>query len=370
MADLSTADLEALKIFGQEFLRRVFAEMEPSEIREWALKQLGKVEKTAQDAQLLWEDTFEYYDAVLEDRARRSLLPADERREFRFPWASWNSRIDSPDEADMLIMVAAAPGTGKTIWGEMAAEYAAQQGLRGIFAHWELNKKVMMDRRAVRHTRVPRTQFRQGILTPAQIANLDEDITKTDGKGLGEWVALSRELRTKLNDANTRMRQWRGSVNYWHTTGWDVDRFCAQVKAVDAEEKLDYVVVDYFGKIAISPRQLKVYGQNTGLIEVDTVEQLKQLAESIHVPVLVLTQLTKGGRAKPDGIDATDIRGRGELTERANLVALLQLVETEGLPDQIKVNVAKNTLGSVGTWSQIRLPQWFMIADIEEQSWG
>ena len=36
-------------------------------------------------------------------------------------------------------------------------------------------------------------------------------------------------------------------------------------------------------------------------------------------------------------MDSTDIRGRGELTERANIVALLQLIETDGLPDQITV---------------------------------
>lgn len=372
MAESAELELEMLKLFGQEFLKRVFSEVDPSDIRAWALKQLGKADVlNAKNVLMAWEDTFEFYDSVLEQRAARSLLPADERREFKFPWESWNSRIDSPDEADMLVMLSAAPGTGKTIWGEMVAERNAQEGLFGVFAHWELNGKVMLDRRAVRHTRVPRAQFRQGILTPAQIANLDEDGggAVANSKGLGEWILLSKELRTKLNEANTRMRLWKGGVDYWHTTGWDVDLFVREVKAADAERKLDYVIVDYFGKIGISPRQTKIYGQNTGLIEVDTIEQLKQLAESIHVPVVVLTQLTKGGRSKPEGVDSTDIRGRGELTERANIVALLQLIETDGLPDQIKVNVAKNTLGATGTWNQIRLPQWFMIADIEEQSW-
>lgn len=368
MADWGNEELEVLKVFGQEFLKRVFAEIDPNEIRGWALKQLGKADVlNAKNVLMAWEDTFGFYDDVLEKRAARSLLPADERREFKFPWDSWNSRIDSPDEADMLIMLSAAPGTGKTIWGEMVAERNAQEGLYGVFAHWELNSKVMLDRRAVRHTHVPRAQFRQGILTPAQIESLSEDQTNPKATGLGDWIELSRDLRGKLNEANARMRRWTGGVDYWHTTGWDVDMFTREVIAADAERRLDFVIVDYFGKIGISQRQTKIYGQNTGLIEVDTIEQLKQLAEKIHTPVVVLTQLTKGGRSKPEGMDSTDIRGRGELTERANIVALLQLIEVDGLPDQIKVIVAKNTLGATGSWNQIRIPQWFLITDIEEQ---
>ena len=368
MADWGGEELEVLKLFGQELLKRVFAETDPADIRQWALRQLGKAESvSAKSVLLAWEDTFEFYDDVLKQRAARSLLPVDQRREFKFPWQSWNSRIDSPDEADMLIMISAAPGTGKTIWGEMVAEENAKQGLYGVFAHWELNSKVMMDRRAVRQTMVPRAQFRQGILTPEQIASLDEETASRDG--LGEWILLSKELREKLNAANTRMRLWSGGVDYWHTSGWDVDLFCREVRAADEERKLDYVIVDYFGKIGISQRQSKIFGQNIGLIEVDIIESLKQLAEEIHVPVVVLTQLTKGGRNKPDGADSTDIRGRGELTERANIVALLQLIKTEGLPDQIKINMDKNTLGATGSWNQIRIPQWFMITDIDEQHW-
>ena len=48
MAD--SAELDNLKLFGQEFLKRVYAEVDPNEIKGWALKQLGKADVNAAKA--------------------------------------------------------------------------------------------------------------------------------------------------------------------------------------------------------------------------------------------------------------------------------------------------------------------------------
>lgn len=371
--------LEVLTLL-QEGMRRIYGDEDAALVLDWLHSQSGKPPNTAEDV-LRFGESFAFYDAELEKRAARSLLPPDERRVFTFPWKNWSTRIDTPDEG-MLILVGAKPGAGKTILAEMIGEHNASQGLRGALFNFELNKVVMLDRRAVRHIREPRWMFKRGVLTPHQLEQLAEFtppwMNPDDRKGLGDWQLLSRRLRDALNEANARMKAWVGGLDYWSTPGWDVDRLVATARAEHAANPLGFLIVDYLEKIQPSARQRKIYGVNFTEREADTVEQLKILAEQLKIPIVMLSQLNKAGRAKDaSDFDGTEIKGSGAKTERSNIVVLIsvdKLPEAEdgaeppdpalgaGVP--LTVAIAKNTMGGEGVFKMFRDGARFTIHDL------
>jgi hypothetical protein len=280
----------------------------------------------------------------------------------------------------MLILVGAKPGAGKTIIAEMIGEHNASQGLRGALFNFELNPTVMLDRRAVRHAQYDRRSFKQGLLTEAQIAQLDEEtplwVKPEDRQGLGDWQKLSRQLRKALDEANARMKGWAGAIDYWFTPGWDIDKLCATIYAEHMQNPYNLVAVDYLEKIQPSARQRKLFGTNKLDREEDNVEQLKTLAEKLRIPLLVLSQLSKAGRAKnAEDMDGTEVRGAGAKTERSNINVLFSIDKgDDAVPDpsikdgvMLSVAITKNTMGSCGTFRMFRNGARFTIHDTTKQ---
>lgn len=378
-----SAEHEQLLALAQEFMRRIYAEDEPASIREWLSGRVTAASPREINAVLSWIESFPFYDKVLEERAERSMLPPDQRREFVWPYKSWRDMMDSPDEG-MLVLVAAGPGTGKTIIAEMMEEANAKAGAHGNFYHAELSHKVMMDRRAVRHMygHVQRRTLKRGLLTEEQIARLSEDISQhPEGSDGLDWINLSREVRQWLTEANRIMQSWLGSVDYVHSPGWTVDQYVEHIRGDFERRKgtdrpLTYVIIDYLGKIVPSTRQQKMYGVNTNARDADTVEQLKSLAEQLGIPIIILDQLNKAGRgADLADLDGTQVRGAGEKTEKINVGIILDLVRDEdtGEPtEDLRVKIFKNTMGTEGVINMKRRAEAFTILDIEqvELTWG
>lgn len=378
-----TAEHEIHLTMAQEWIRRIYAGDPIDEIQKWLTGRLTTAKPQEVNAVLSWAESFPFYDQVLTERAERSMQPLSKRLEFQWPYASWRRLIDTPDEG-ILVSVAAAPGTGKTIIAEMMGEGNARFGSHGSLFHLELNKKIMMDRRAVRQTyaHVDRRLLKRGLLTDEQIARLDEDFYVRMGKEDGlSWVDLSRDARQMLNEANERMQAWPGSVDYVHCPGWSVNQIeeyalAEQERRKDTDAPLTYIIIDYFGKIAATGQQLKMYGTNIYARDADTIERLKTLAEKMSIPVVILDQLSKAGRQTDlADFDGTQIRSAGEKTERINVGIMVSLTRDEdtGEPtEELRVKVYKNTMGSEGVITMRRKPEAFTILDIEptELTWG
>ena len=374
---------EQLLILGQELIRRVYADDDPAAIRAWLRGRVEAAAPTVVDATLLWKDSFDFYDEVLKLRAERSMLPPEKRREFILPYKSWRAMIDDPD-GGQLFLLAAPPGTGKTIVAEMTGEANAKAGADGLFFHAELSKAVMMDRRAVRgvYGHVDRRTFKRGLLTEEQIARLSEDVAQhPEGSDGLDWVTLSRTARQLLNEANARMKAWSGSVDYVHSPGWTVDQYVEHIRGEyerrkDTDRALNFVIIDYLGKIVPSVRQQKMFGTNVYARDADTVEQLKSLAEQLNIPIFILDQLNKAGRsADLADLDGTQIRGAGEKTEKINLGIILDLERDEntGEPtENLRAKIFKNTMGVEGVIMMKRHAAAFTILDVQQVSleWG
>ncbi|MCP5016944.1 MAG: hypothetical protein GY938_17000 [Ketobacter sp.] len=337
------AETEKYLILAQELMRRVYADVSSDEIHTWLQSQLGKVAAHGNEAAALeWLQSFPYYDDILSKRTERANLPASERRELTWPWATWNKMID-PFEPGLLAVIAAGDGMGKTIYCEELAEHWAKAGLKVAFVHFELNRSIMLDRRASRHARIERRELKKG--------------------------PFNQALYDKWNAARNILKQYPGEITYWHTPGWSFEQVTRTLEPEIASGNCDVIVIDYLEKAQPSQRQIKMYGANKWQREADDTEWMKTFAERTETPVLMLAQMSKAGKtAGSANLDRTAIRGAGEKTEKANIVVLLSRDNSDdGYLPFVNVRIDKNTLGPTGTFQQYMLGQYFSVGDIETE---
>lgn len=331
-----SAENQPLVVLGQELMRRVYADESTADIITWLMAQLHKLGGAGNgNARLTWEESFELYERILEERAALAALPEGERKVFTWPWSTWNRLID-PLEPGMLAVLAAGDGVGKTIYAENIAEHWAKQGRRVAFLHFELNRAIMLDRRAVRHTGIPRRTLKDGVLTTTE--------------------------RVNVNRAHDRLKDWPGGITYVHTPGWTMERALGEIRSLMDDGLCDMFVVDYLEKAAASLRQQRAFGTNIYAREADDVELLKTFSETVGIPCLLLAQMNKAGKGERfEDLDRTAIRGAGEKTEKANVVVLLHRENAES--QMVKVRVDKNTLGPTGNFEQVMETARFNVAD-------
>lgn len=333
-------ELAQFEALGKDILRRVMAEDDPEEIRTWlghTIERLGAGE--SENALLTWPESFELMDRVLENYKTLANTPESLRRDLSWPWKSWNSIIDAPEEG-MLSLITAPDGQGKTIYGESIAEHWAKQKNRVVFVHYELNRKLMMLRRTSRHTGIMVRDMKSGKLNDLQLEQI-------------------RKIKSKL-------LSWEGYISYLHTPGWTMEQTIAELRKMNADDECDVIVLDYLEKASASNRQLKLFGTNTYQREADNVEQLKNFAEVSGIPIVMIAQMSKAGKQTGfDNVDRTGIRGAGEKSDKANLVVMLKRDRIEdGYSNEVDVLVDKNTMGGTGTFKQLMQPEYFRVGDI------
>lgn len=337
---MSTPELEQYLALAQETMRRCYAEEDAISVHQWLVEKLARMGgDTEESARMTWEESFDYYDDLLEKRERDTLTPASERKVLDWPWPSWN-RIVDPLEPGLLAVVGAGDGVGKTILAECLIEHWARRRNRAIFLHYELNRALMMDRRTARHTGLTRRILKSGLMTPEQ-------------------KSLVAEVRPRL-------LAWDGRITYLHTPGWTMEKAIQELRKLLSEGNCDVVILDYLEKNAASRRQLQMFGNNLNQREADNVEQIKNFAEETETPVLMLTQMNKAGKQSSfENLDRTDLRGAGEKTEKANIVVLLHRErESGGYSNTVNVMVDKNTIGPQGSFQQTMEPEYFRITDV------
>lgn len=326
-------------ILAQELMRRIYADASAEELHIWLMNQLQKVStQGGEKAMLLWAESFPYYDNLLEKRIANSLIPVSEQRTLDWAWASWNRMID-PLEAGLLALLAAGDGMGKTLYCETQAEYWARQGIKVDFVHFELNRAIMLDRRAARHTGISRRELKSG--------------------------PFSESVKQEWYKARDNMRSWDGQITYWHTPGWSMERITQHLEPRINEGQCDVIVIDYLEKAQPSQRQQKLFGANNWQREGDDVEIIKTFAERTETPVLLLAQMNKSGKTSSlYSLDRTAVRGAGEKTEKANIVVLLSREKTEdGYSPVVDVRIDKNTLGPTGNFQQFMDGAHFRVHD-------
>jgi len=192
-----------------------------------------------------------------------------------------------------LVIVAARPAMGKTSWVLNVAQNAAIAGKKSVaIFSLEMSKDQLVHRLLCSEARVDAQRLRGGRLSTS------------DYQRIGTAGA-------KLNTA---------SIYIDDSPGGTVLDMRAKARRLKAESGLDLLVIDYLqlmsgGMTRVESRQQEVSQISRGL---------KSLARELELPVIALSQLSRGPEQRTDRRpQLSDLRDSGSIEQDADLVMFL-----------------------------------------------
>ncbi len=240
-----------------------------------------------------------------------------------------------------LILVAARPSMGKTAFALNIAQYAAVYGkvTTAIFS-LEMSSEQLGHRLLCSISKVDSQKVRTGKLSTDDWQNL------IDGMG------IMSEAPIYIDD----------------TAGITPTQLLAKCRKLKMEQDLGLIVIDY----------LQLMNGGTGR-RGDSAQQevafisksLKAVAREINVPVIALSQLSRGPDSRTDHRPVlSDLRDSGAIEQDADIVCFLYrddyyTKERSEVPGQAEVIIAKHRNGPTGTINLRWLGQYTQFANLE-----
>lgn len=221
-------------------------------------------------------------------------------------------------EPGQMIVVAARPSVGKTLFGCNVADNVATQGNAAGFFTLEMTRREIGMRIMAARSSVSVYAMRAG--------------TKDDSA----W--------TRMNDAVPKAEAQRLWID--DKPGIGVAYVRARARRMKRKHGLSLLVIDYLG--------LMQGKGDTRAQEIGSVSRgLKELAKELQVPIIVLAQLNRGVEGRTDKRPImSDLRDSGEIEQDADIVAFLhreelysEAAEWKGFAELI---VRKNRNGPLG----------------------
>lgn len=249
-----------------------------------------------------------------------------------------------PDE---LIILAARPAVGKTAFALNIAQNVATKsnGVVAIFS-LEMGAESLVNRMLCAEGLIDAGHLRTG--------NLDQD----------EWNRLAVAIG-KLSEKQIFIDD---------TPGIKVSEIRAKTRKLKQREKrLDLIVIDYLQLIESSANRRENRQQEVSEIS----RQLKKLAKELSVPVIALSQLSRGVEQRTDKRPMlSDIRESGSIEQDADIVAFLyreDYYHREGSDEDyeenniVEVIIEKNRSGARGTVELLFTKEYNKFSSIEHR---
>lgn len=220
-----------------------------------------------------------------------------------------------------LIIVAARPSVGKTAFALNIAQSVAKQPENYGVAIFSL--EMGAEQLAMR-------------LLSAE-GNINAQKMRTGNLNDSDWKNLTMSTATLSNK----------NIFIDDSAGIRIDEICSKCRQLKQENKLDLVVIDYLQLIQGNKKE------NRQQEVTDISRKLKSLARELEVPIIALSQLSRGVELRQDKRPImSDIRESGSIEQDADVVAFLYREdyydkETEE-KNIIEIIIAKQRNGPVG----------------------
>lgn len=237
-------------------------------------------------------------------------------------------RLTGGLEPGQLVIVAARPSCGKTMFAGNVADHATQSGRSVLFFTLEMPSRDIGARLMSARTKVSVHAMRTGT---------------DDGES---WSRMSHELG--------RAGKQRLFVCDKGAIGVGFVR--AKARQIKRKHGLDLIVIDYL-QLMTAP------GHNNRTQEIGSISRgLKALAKELGVPIVALAQLNRGVESRPDKRPMmSDLRDSGEVEQDADIIVMLHreslyndAPEWQGLAELL---VRKNRNGPLGDITLHYLPE-------------
>ncbi len=236
-------------------------------------------------------------------------------------------QITSGLQPEELIILAARPSMGKSAFAMNLALNAAkhnkdQKAAVAVFS-LEMSNEQLVGRMMASESRVENRKIKTGELTPKE----------------WQFVDSAAESLGRLN------------VFFDDSSAISVQDIRSKCRKLKQEGKLDFVVIDYLQ--LIKGDESKGGGVNRQEEVAKISRQLKQMARELKIPVMALSQLSRGVEKRDDKRPVlADLRESGSIEQDADIVLFLYRDEyySHGKEDngETELSFAKNRQGSVG----------------------
>jgi replicative DNA helicase len=243
-----------------------------------------------------------------------------------------------------LIIIAARPSMGKTAWAINIAQNAAVKdgNVVAVFS-LEMSKESLLRRMLAGEALVGARKLQTGF--------------------------LGREDKGKLNEALERLMESKLFVD--DTPGITLAEMRAKARRLKQQEgKLDLIVIDYLqlmtGSAGASQKKFENRTQ-----EVSSVSRgLKALAKELKVPVIALSQLSRGSEQRTGDKKPllSDLRESGSIEQDADVVCFIHREEyydreNEDLKGKAEIIIAKQRNGPTGSVNMRFLHEFTIFMD-------
>lgn len=211
-------------------------------------------------------------------------------------------KITSGFHPYQMIVIAARPGMGKTAFAlNMATNIAIQAKKSVAIFNMEMGAEQLVTRMLSSVGQIEGSKLKTG--------NLEHN----DWKKVNEAVSRLSDTRLFIDD------------NAGQTVA-DIRAKCRRLK--NSPSGLDIVIIDYLTLIT-SAGKSSVSGQNRQQEVSDISRALKTMAMELEIPVIALSQLSRGIEQRKDKPVLSDLRESGAIEQDADMVAFIHCSEEE-----------------------------------------
>lgn len=222
-----------------------------------------------------------------------------------------------------LVVVAGRPSMGKTTFAMNIAEHIALKEQKAVLVFsLEMPSEALFQRMI------------------ASVADIDQENLKRGKllKGEPERIKIATD---KLNDANIFIDDNAGAT---------IDQVTSKATRIAKTHQLGAIVIDYL-QIMKLPREF-ASDRNNGIGEIS--RGLKQLAKTLNVPVIILSQLNRTLEQRPNKRPVnSDLRDSGAIEQDADLILFVYRDEVYNpdSPDRgtAEIIIGKQRNGPLGT---------------------
>jgi len=250
-----------------------------------------------------------------------------------------------------LIIIAARPSMGKTAWAINIAQNAAvKDGKVVAVFSLEMSKESLLRRMLAGEALVGARKLQTGF--------------------------LGRDDRDKLNKGLERLMESKLFVD--DTPGITLAEMRAKARRLKQQEgRLDLIVIDYLqlmsGSVGASQKKFENRTQ-----EVSSVSRgLKALAKEMRVPVVALSQLSRGSEQRTGDKKPllSDLRESGSIEQDADVVCFIHREEyydreNEDLKGKAEIIIAKQRNGPTGSVQMRFLSEFTIFLDADSTHTG
>lgn len=211
-------------------------------------------------------------------------------------------KITSGFQPHQLLIIAARPGMGKTAFAlNMATNIAIQSKKSVAIFNMEMGAEQLATRML------------------SSVGQIEGSKLKTGNLEHNDWK--------KINEAISRLSNTRLFIddNAGQTVA-DIRAKCRRLK--NSPSGLDIVIIDYLTLITSAGRS-GVSGQNRQQEVSDISRALKTMAMELEIPVIALSQLSRGIEQRKDKPVLSDLRESGAIEQDADMVAFIHCSEEE-----------------------------------------